>query len=154
MLQVRQWLIGIFGQEVLNYCFKVSCVIVVIIFIFAVQRYRFNLAKFFITLSIFILAYLFANSQPYFSEKTHVFTYGLLGYLVFRDLSQNRGNNSIGIAFSLLFISFISGLDEIFQYFLSYRVGEIRDFITNIIGGFFGITLFLTRDYGILSKRV
>lgn len=144
MLQVRTRLVAVFGQQVLTAGFKILFILVGIIF--SLTKCRLNSWKFIITLVIFILAYLFAAGQPYFSEKTHVLTYGLLGYLTAGDLSQNTKNNFRGIFLPLLFISFISGLDETFQYFLPYRVGEIRDFLTNIVSGSFGLAILLLKE--------
>lgn len=90
---------------------------------------------------IFILGYLFSMWQEYFSEKTHVLTYGLLGYLAMRDLS-GEGEELKRIAAAVIFVSFISAMDETFQRILPYRYGELKDFITNIISGALGITLF------------
>jgi len=82
--------------------------------------------------------------QQFFSEKTHVLTYGLLGYLATNDLVDTRRKPQFKyIAETVIFVSLVSALDEIFQGILPYRFAELKDFITNIISGVFGIGLFL-----------
>lgn len=86
---------------------------------------------------------IFAWRQPYFVEKMHILEYGLLGWLSARDFRDNPSRIKQVMA-ALLFISLISALDEYFQKILPYRVGEIRDFITNVVSGILGVSLFLS----------
>jgi VanZ family protein len=95
---------------------------------------------------ILITSFLFGWQQPYFVEKMHVLEYGLLGWLAARDLRRNpRSNIVLTILFSILFVLLIGSLDEGFQRLLPYRVGEIRDVITNVVSGSFGVILFLIK---------
>jgi VanZ family protein len=145
MLQVRNWLFKVFGDLVVVTSFR-FCFILIFIFTFRYAfRIRLGLFKICATASIFILGYFFAMWQPFFSEKTHVLTYGLLGYLATNDLVDARSNPQFKyIAQALIFVSLVSALDEIFQGILPYRYAELRDFITNIISGFLGIALLFT----------
>ena len=142
MLQVRNWLFKVFGDLVVVTSFKLGFILIFILTLIYAFRIRINLFKICVIVSIFVLGYLFSMWQPYFSEKTHVLTYGLLGYLAANDLIDTKRNLQFKyIAGAIIFVSFISASDEIFQGFLPYRVCEMRDFITNIISGVMGITL-------------
>lgn len=76
-------------------------------------------------------------------ERVHLLEYGLLGWLVTRDIlfSVKRGNILKSIVLPLLFVSFIGILDELFQWWLPTRVGDIRDVVFNTLGGTWGIAL-------------
>lgn len=93
---------------------------------------------------ILSLVFLFAWQQPLFDERMHVLEYGLLGWLASRDLGKYRVSFP-HIFFALLFLLFISVLDEAFQWFLPYRVCDIKDVAVNLVSGTFGIILFLLR---------
>lgn len=145
--QLREWLVAFLGEKFLKYSFGIFFFLVMTIFLGVLFKRQIKLSRLFIILVIFIAAYFFAERQPYFSERTHIFIYGLLGYSLARDLSTKIKNNFARILFSLLLVSCVSGLDEILQYFLPYRVGEFRDFTTNVISGAFGITIFLYAQF-------
>jgi hypothetical protein len=142
MLQVRNWLFKFFGDFIMVNSFRLFFILIGLLAIRYAVRVRLSLFKIYTTAILFILAYLFALQQPYFSERTHVLTYGLLGYLTANDLiGKIRNWRFKNVILSLSFVSLISGLDEIFQGILPYRVCELRDFITNIISATLGIVL-------------
>lgn len=85
---------------------------------------------------------MFAYWQPYVTEKIHILEYGFLGWLAVRDLNRNKAYVKSAIL-AIFYIFLIGALDEAFQKCLPYRVGEIRDVVTNIISGLLGIMLFL-----------
>ncbi|MFH1655182.1 MAG: VanZ family protein [Candidatus Omnitrophota bacterium] len=78
-------------------------------------------------------------------ERIHVLEYGLLGYLVTRDLLKNTFSFK-SIAFIILTITIFAFLDEGFQYVLPYRVWELRDAGLNLIGGLWGAALFFIKN--------
>ena len=96
-------------------------------------------------ISIFIvyaLAVVFAWKQPYVTEKTHILEYGILGWLAMRDYSKGGGIRLKGMAYALVFILIVGCLDEGFQKIIPRGVGEIRDVVTNVISGIFGMILY------------
>ncbi len=142
MLQIRSWLIKSLGEPFIFGCLALGFILAILVTLFYIIKIRLNPIRVYIVFFIFIFSWLFAMWQPYLSEKTHVLTYGLLGFLASRDLiagGKARGLKDVILAVS--FIAFISASDEIFQAFLPYRFGEIRDFITNIDSGLFGLAL-------------
>jgi len=89
------------------------------------------------------LAFTFSWSQPYMTEKAHVLEYGLLAWLALRDLIKSKLNVILCVLCAAFFVLLVGSLDEGFQKLLPYRVGEIRDVLTNLLSGLFGISLFL-----------
>lgn len=82
---------------------------------------------------ILSLFWLFHLERP--EERIHFIEYGILGVLVFKALG--KGFKKIIIA--ILFILLTGTLDEIIQFILPNRVGDIRDIIFNVIGGSLGV---------------
>ncbi|MDI6605762.1 MAG: VanZ family protein [Candidatus Omnitrophota bacterium] len=148
MLQVRNFLFKALGDSVVVTGFKIFFILISILIIASALRRRLNLFKICVISAVFILGYLFALWQPFFSEKTHVLTYGLLGYLAAGDLAGSKRSWQFkNLILALLFVSLISALDEIFQGILSYRFCEARDFLTNIISGALGMNLFFSLKF-------
>lgn len=142
MLQARNWLFKVFGDLVVVTSFRLCFILIFLFTLIYASRICLGLFKVCATASIFILGYFFAMCQPFFSEKTHVLTYGLLGYLATKDLADPRSNPQFKyIAQAVIFVSLVSALDEIFQGILPYRYAELKDFITNIMSGVLGIAL-------------
>jgi len=136
MLQVRNWLFKVFGDFVVVTSFRLCFILIFLLILKHAFRIRLGLFKILTIASIFVLGYLFSMWQQFFSEKTHILTYGLLGYLATNDLIDTRNNRQFKyIAETVIFVSLVSALDEIFQGILPYRFAELKDFITNIISG-------------------
>ena len=145
MLQVRNWLFNTFGDFVVVTSFRLCFILIFLFTLIYAFRIRLGLFKICAIASIFVLGYLFSMWQQFFSEKTHVLTYGLLGYLVSNDLIDTKNDSQFKyIAETVIFVSLVSALDEIFQGILSYRFAELKDFITNIMSGVLGIALLFT----------
>lgn len=144
--QVWQFLSKVLGEANLQLIFISLCLLLGMhILLYLIKFY---LRSFRIVGGILILAsvFLFAWRQPYFVEKLHVLEYGVLGWLAVRDLRRIPSLEITKIIlFAIAFILITGTIDEIFQKFLPYRVGEIRDIITNLISGSFGIILFLIK---------
>ncbi len=69
-------------------------------------------------------------------ERVHLIKYGALGFLVFRDLGRWYGSWSLLLA--AVYAFGIAGIDESIQFYLPYRVGDIRDVIFGGLGGVWG----------------
>lgn len=144
MQQVRNWLFGLFGKAAMEGALQLSFALLILLIVrYAVVK-RAGLLRIASLSVLCVLAYLFSSWQPYFSERTHVVTYGLLGYCAAKDfLRTRRCVEWKRIASALIFAAVISGLDELFQAALPYRVGDVRDFFTNIVSSVFGVCIFL-----------
>jgi len=73
-------------------------------------------------------------------ERIHLLEYGFLSYLVFKMYRSEQLPLSLFWQ-SFLTVSFLGTLDEIIQYFIPSRVGDVRDIILNIVSGLLGLVL-------------
>jgi hypothetical protein len=150
MLGVRNFLFCIFGDFTMNAYVRLSFVFFGVIAIICAIKKTLSFARITMILSLFILTYFFSAWQPYFSERSHVLTYGLLGFLAARDLLAAGKNMFTKNLFkAIIFAALISGADELFQSLLPYRVCDFRDFVTNDISAIFGIALLLVFRLGL-----
>lgn len=94
-------------------------------------------------LGIFVLGLFYAAQVKIIEERMHLINFGLLGWLIIKDISRFK-NGIMGIGLSLLSCIFIAIIEETFQWWLPYRVGEIHDVLLAVMGGFWGISLFLS----------
>lgn len=130
-------LYGILGKEGLS--IAVNSIFVIILFSFLIivfkrnkNNYRSVVAVALITLLGAMMAFQYETPE----ERIHFMEYGALGYLVFMALFD--GGN-VSVLLSIILISIIGAVDEIIQWFLPNRVGDIRDVFMNIVGGLWGI---------------
>jgi hypothetical protein len=97
-----------------------------------------------ILLGILLLAglvYSFFLSIP--EERIHLVEYGLLGLLACPSLKDRSMGSWKRLSAPVLFVFFVGGLDELFQWILPNRVGDLRDIFFNALGGIWGIGLYL-----------
>lgn len=74
-------------------------------------------------------------------ERIHVIKYGILGFLLARDISKPTYINTFIVAFCAgLFVGIV---DELFQWILPSRVGDIRDVVIDCISTALGILVLL-----------
>jgi len=90
----------------------------------------------------FFLSLVLIICLPFLAEKTHILSYGLLGYMATNDLYKTKNSPLKSVLLAFTFGLFINISDEIFQAVLPYRFGEIRDIITNIVCTVIGILIF------------
>ncbi|MGH7198184.1 MAG: VanZ family protein [Candidatus Omnitrophota bacterium] len=153
MLQVRTELARVLGDEAL---FKLLQVFFLALVAFTLYyAYQKNLMHSHILAVIFVYfaAWTLAVNQPFFTEQTHVFTYGFLGYLAVRDLARAKVGALRRVVESLFFVTLVSLADELVQGILPYRFGDIRDVVTNILSGALGVAQGLVIQTGIPAPR-
>jgi hypothetical protein len=68
-------------------------------------------------------------------ERVHFLEYGVLGFLLIRA----AGARYRQLAFSLFIVLIASSVDELIQFMLPNRVGELRDVGMNVAGGMIGL---------------
>lgn len=100
-----------------------------------------------------ICGYLYAYKMRILEEKVHLIKYGILGWLVIGDFLKNKYGMYQAIIMSLVFCLLVVSIDEGIQWFLPWRVGDMRDVGFAVIGGAWGIFLFImTLPDGKFSK--
>ncbi len=141
MQQVWEFLGKVFGQNNLRvFCILLFLATAILILVYTI-RFHCGILRIMLTSAIIIFASIFAWHQPFFSERLHILEYGLLGWLAARDFSESKPLLKAA-CFAILFVFLIGSTDEFFQKILPYRVGELRDVITDLISGVLGIILF------------
>lgn len=73
-------------------------------------------------------------------ERIHLLEYGFLSFLVFRAYAKVAALPSRYWQ-TFLTVSLVGTIDEIIQYFLPNRVGDIRDVLLNLVSCFLGLLL-------------
>ena len=71
------------------------------------------------------------------AEKIHFLEYGILGVLIFKATGKGTKQN----IFVIILLVIIAVIDELIQYILLNRVGDIKDVVMNITGGIIGLCL-------------
>ena len=101
------------------------------IYIFRHRDIR-NIVLFLIPAVILIF---FAMSLERPEERIHFLQYGVLGFLVYKGFEGVKTLKPVLIGG---FIVMVGAVDEIIQWFLPNRVGDLRDVLFNSIGGLLG----------------
>ncbi len=152
VLQLTNFFVEIFGEEAFKLVFVCLCLLVAALYTLHIARERMHILGVAVSLIVFLLAFLLMKRQLFFAEITHVLEYGVLGYLASRDLFRTTREISKGIVWVALFVACISLLDEGFQMVLPYRVFELRDITTNVVGGFLGIAQYKVYYHNTLPR--
>lgn len=101
-------------------------------------------------LPILLSALIYISQMHIIEERLHIMKYGVLGWLALRDIIGNK-RVLVSVVFSFFFCLLVSSIDETFQYFLPYRVGEVRDVGLAALGSAFGIGVYLVNLYNRLK---
>ena len=98
-----------------------------------------------------LLTYL-SLSLDVWVERIHFIEYAVLGILISRAVNVI---NLQGIIYTGFLVTLIGAVDEIIQWFLPNRVGDIRDVFMNSVGGLSGLWLgrFLFWEQQLLKKN-
>ncbi len=87
-------------------------------------------------LFVVALGFLYAQSFESVEERVHLVFFGAIGFFFAQD-NSTKGWSALLLS-TTLFSLMISSLDEIFQLYLPYRVGDIRDIVFGALGGLWG----------------
>ncbi len=121
------------GREYLSIIVNSFLIIIAILVFYYFIRRGITEAVMVVIPVILSLFWLFHLERP--EERIHFIEYGILGILAFKAFG--KGLKKIMIA--ILFVLLIGTLDEIIQFILPNRVGDIRDVILNVTGGSLGV---------------
>jgi len=97
-------------------------------------------------LFILVLGATYALLVPaYPEERVHLLEYALVGWLAYAGLSRPE-NPVEWVAVPLLFGIFLGAADELVQFYLPDRVGDLRDVVFNSCGSAWGVFLVRAAD--------
>ncbi|MBN2407785.1 MAG: VanZ family protein [Elusimicrobia bacterium] len=88
--------------------------------------------------------YIYAWNMRILEEKVHLIKYGILGWLAVEDMLKSGFRIKSGILTALAWCLAVVCVDEGIQWFLPWRVGDPRDVLFALIGGGWGILLFIS----------
>ena len=111
-------------------------IITLLIIYFLTKKKKSKICFFFLLIFLFLILFLITRIEKP-AERIHFLEYGVLGVLIFKATGKGTKQNIFAII--LLFI--IAVIDELIQYILPNRVGDIRDVVMNITGGIIGLWL-------------
>ncbi|MFC2061316.1 VanZ family protein [Elusimicrobiota bacterium] len=109
-----------------------------------ILKRKLNIYKILLLILILTAGYLYAYNMRILEEKIHLIKYGILGWLLISDLIKTKHRLYLSIILSLLCCLLVVSIDESIQYFLPWRVGDMRDVWFALIGGLWGILLYIT----------
>jgi len=148
LISVLKNLISIELLNLISIILSISFFLLLSVWIYE-KKYK---AKLFLLIisPLLLLTYL-SLSLDVWVERIHFIEYAALGLLISRAVNVR---NLHVIIFTGCLISLIGAVDEIIQYFLPNRVGDMRDVFMNSVGGLSGIWLgrFLFWEKQILAK--
>ena len=117
-----------------------------------VYKKQYKAKQFILIISPLLLLMYLSLSLDVWVERIHFVEYAFLGLLISRAVNVL---NLRGIIYTCCLISLIGAVDEIIQWFLPNRVGDMRDVFMNSIGGLSGLWLgrFLFWEQNLLKKN-
>lgn len=125
-----------FGVDV----FLIVVMAVLTLYFFIHKKIHHNFFDLIIMIVVFSATGLTIQFMEIPEERAHFLEYGLLGGLIFSAWSENLSGNLLYLA-SIFLVSLLGGIDEIIQYYLPARVGEVRDWVLNVAGGMIGVAV-------------
>ena len=142
---------GLISKELLNLISLSLTISFFLILSVWIYKKKYETKKFLLIISpLLILTYL-SISLDVWVERIHFVEYAFLGLLISRTV---KVINLRGIIYAGSLVTLIGSVDEIIQWFLPNRVGDMRDVFMNSFGGLSGVWLgrFLFWDQQIINK--
>ena len=131
-----------FGKQSFAVLVGLTTLVFALTFIIFIVRNKPNVIKASILVLVLLAGLAFSWRLKLPQERMHILEYGLLGWLAGRDIIK-KDKKIKGIILACLFSISVGLLDEGFQRILPYRVFEIRDIRINVLGGIWGVVLYL-----------
>ena len=143
---------GFISKELLNLLsisISISFFLLLSVWIYN-KKYKLNQFLFIIS-PLLLLTYL-SLSLDVWVERIHFIEYAVLGLLISRAVDVRTLH---GIIYTGCLVTLIGAVDEIIQWFLPNRVGDMRDVFMNSVGGLSGLWLgrFLFWEQQFLEKN-
>ncbi len=103
-----------------------------------IYKKKYKSKQFLLIISPLLLLTYLSISLDVWVERIHFIEYAILGLLISRAVNVI---NPQGLIYTCCLVSLIGAIDEIIQWFLPNRVGDMRDVFMNSVGGFSGLWL-------------
>ena len=142
---------GFISKELLNLLSLVLSISFFLMLSVWIYKKKYKLNQFVLIISPLLLLTYLSLSLDVWVERIHFVEYAVLGLLISRAVNVRTLH---GIISTCCLIILIGVVDEIIQWFLPNRVGDMRDVSMNSFGGLSGLWLgrFLYWDKNILKR--
>ena len=140
------------SKELLNILSLVVSVLFFLLLSLWIYKKKYKANHFLLIISPLLLLTFLSLSLDVWVERIHFIEYAVLGLLISRAVNLRTLH---GIIATCCLIILIGVVDEIIQWFLPNRVGDMRDVIMNSVGGLSGLWLgqFLYREQHFLKRN-
>ena len=126
------------SKELLNILSLVVSVLFFLLLSLWIYKKKYKANHFLLIISPLLLLTYLSLSLDVWVERIHFIEYAVLGLLISRAVNLRTLH---GIIATCCLIILIGVVDEIIQWFLPNRVGDMRDVIMNSVGGLSGLWL-------------
>ena len=126
------------SKEILNLLSLVLSVSFFLMLSIWIYNKKYKVNQFLLIISPLLLLTYFSLSLDVWVERIHFIEYAVLGLLISRAVNVRTLQ---GIIATCCLITLIGVVDEIIQWFLPNRVGDMRDVAMNSFGGLSGLWL-------------
>ena len=143
---------GFFSKELLNLLSLALTISFFLMLSVWVYNKEYKVKQFLLIISPLMLLTYLSLSLDVWVERIHFIEYAFLGILISRAVNVI---NLQGIIYTGFLVTLIGAVDEIIQWFLPNRVGDMRDVFMNSVGGLSGLWLgrFLFWEQRLLKKN-
>jgi len=126
------------SKELLNLLSLVGSISFFLLLSIWIYNKKYKAKQFLLIISPLLLLSYFSLSLDVWVERIHFIEYAVLGLLVSRAINVRTLQ---GIIYTGCLVTLIGAVDEIIQWFLPNRVGDMRDVFMNSVGGLSGLWL-------------
>ena len=143
---------GFISKELLNLLSLALTISFFLMLSVWIYKKKYKSKQFLLIISPLLLLTYLSISLDVWVERIHFVEYAFLGLLISRAVNVI---NPQGLIYTCCLVSLIGAVDEIIQWFLPNRVGDMRDVFMNFVGGFSGLWLgrFLFWQKQLLKKN-
>ena len=142
---------GFISKELLNLLSLILSISFFLILSVLIHKKKYKSKQFLLIISpLLLMSYLSLNLDVWV-ERIHFVEYALLGLLISRAVNIT---NFHSIIYAGCMVTLIGAVDEIIQWFLPNRFGDMRDVFMNSVGGLSGLWLgrFLFWEQQLMKK--
>ena len=129
---------NLISKELLNLLSLVLSISFFLLLSVWIYNKKYKAKKFLLIISPLLLLTYLSLSLDVWVERIHFIEYAVLGLLISRAVDVRSLS---GIIYTGCLITLIGVVDEIIQWFLPNRVGDMRDVFMNSVGGLSGLWL-------------
>jgi len=143
---------GFISKELLNLLSLVMSISFFLLLSVWIYNKQYKAKQFLLIISPLLLLTYLSLSLDVWVERIHFVEYAVLGLLISRAVDVRTLH---GIIYTGCLVTLIGAVDEIIQWFLPNRVGDLRDVFMNSVGGLSGLWLgrFLFMEQNNLGKK-